>query len=368
MVGIRMTDDFKEHPAVIKIVGVGGGGGNAVNRMIQSDIKGVEFIAANTDAQSLRQSLAGFKLQFGMERTKGLGVGGDPGLGRKAAEEDKEKIKECLIGADMVFITAGMGGGTGTGSAPIVAEIAKEIGALTVGVVTRPFVFEGKIRSRNADDGIEELRKKVDTLIVIPNQRLFTIIDEETRADKAWEKVDDVLRQAVQSIADVITSTGVINVDFNDVKAIMTGAGEALMGMGEGQGEGRAIMAAEMAITSPLLEDMSIDGAKGVLVNISGSKDLKMSEINDSMSLIYNSVSPDANVYFGQVFDDTLNDKIKITVIATNFSRHARLKQQTEAREQELFQQNGDVVSDNSLNSLDQPAFLRKKDKSRNVF
>ena len=317
-----MTEElFKQYPAVIKILGVGGAGGNAVNRMIASDIKGVEFISANTDAQALRHSKAGVKLQLGTGITKGLGVGGDPELGKKAAEEDIERIREILVGSDMVFITAGMGGGTGTGAAPVIAKIARELGILTVGVVTKPFGFEGKVRSNNADQGIKNLRGNLDTLVVIPNQKLFDVIDEKTTIEKAWEKIDDVLRQSIQSISDVITSTGLVNVDFNDVKAIMKNAGEALMGMGEASGESRALRAAENAMTSQLLEDMTVSGAKGVLVNITGSKDLTMHEINDAMTLIYNSVSSEANVYFGQVVNEEMGDKIKITVIATNFDR-----------------------------------------------
>ncbi|MFC1566944.1 cell division protein FtsZ [bacterium] len=358
----NLFNEFREYPAIIKIIGVGGAGGNAVNRMIESHIKGVEFIAANTDAQALRSSLAGLKLQLGMERTKGLGVGGDPEVGRNAAVDDKEKIKEVLVGADMVFITAGMGGGTGTGAAPVVAEIAKELGILVVGVITKPFIFEGRLRNRHAEEGVKKLSESVDTMISIPNQRLFTVIDENTSADKAWEKVDDVLRQGVQSISDVITSTGIINVDFNDVKAIMKGAGEALMGMGEGEGEGRATLAAEMAMSSPLLEDVSINGACGVLVNITGSRDLKMYEINEAMSLIHDSVSPDANVYFGQVFDDTLKDKIKITVIATSFDRGQKLQRIELDHKKNIFKQSNMPFVD-STNNINEPAFLRKNKK-----
>ncbi|MFC1484977.1 cell division protein FtsZ [bacterium] len=365
---IRMKDEFKEHPAVIKIIGVGGAGGNAVNRMVSSDVRGVEFIAANTDAQALRASLAGLKIQMGVKLTKGLGVGGNPELGREAAEEDVDKIREALVGADMVFITAGMGGGTGTGSAPVIAEIAKEIGALTIGVVTKPFVFEGKVRSKNADLGIEALREKIDTLILIPNQRLFNIIDVDTPAHQAWAKIDDVLRQSIQSIADVIISTGLVNVDFNDVKAIMTEAGQALMGMGESSGESRALKAAEMAVTSPLLEDVSVQGAKGVLVNITGGENLTMHEINDAMTLIYNSVSPEANVYFGQVVDNSLEDRVKITVIATNFPDNSVSDKMRETdspkipEQQDLFEQKEHILA-NMNDILEEPAFLRKNKK-----
>lgn len=366
---INMQDEFKQYPAVIKIVGVGGAGGNAVNRMIASDVKGVEFMSANTDAQALRSSKAGMKLQLGTNLTKGLGVGGDPALGHQAAEEDEDRIREVLVGSDMVFITAGMGGGTGTGAAPVIARIAKELGVLAVGVVTKPFVFEGKVRSRNAEQGISDLRENLDTLIVIPNQKLFDVIDETTTIDDAWERIDDVLRQSIQSISDVITSTGLVNVDFNDVKAIMLNAGEALMGMGESSGESRALRATELAMSSPLLEDVTIEGARGVLVNITGSKNLTMHEINDAMTLIYNSVSSEANVYFGQVIDETMGDRIKITIIATNFDRPkiAQMKVQQEEKkvvpeQQDLFDYKQKDRMNLELN-LEEPAFLRKNKK-----
>jgi len=363
-----MVNDFSEYPAVIKIAGIGGAGGNAINRMVEAALKGVEFIAANTDAQALRNSQAGLKLQLGLDLTRGLGVGGDPELGKKCAEHDKDRIKESLIGADMVFITAGMGGGTGTGAAPVFAEIAKEIGALTVGVVTKPFLFEGKIRSSNAEKGIEELKNKVDTLIVIPNQRLFTVIDETTPAHSAWEKVDYVLQQAIQSISDVITSTGIVNVDFNDVKAIMKGAGRALMGIGESCDDGRALHAARMAVTSPLLEDVSIEGAKGVLVNITGGDDLTMLEVNEAMTLIFEAVSQDANVYFGHVFDKSFTGRIKITVIATNFSE-AKISQKSK---EDLFEETKKdtipyLLEKNSADSIEEPAFLRKQRNKRRI-
>lgn len=305
--------------ANIKVIGIGGGGGNAVNRMVSSEIKGVEFIAANTDAQALRDSLAGYRLQLGAHLTKGLGVGGDPEKGRQAAEEDRDAIKESLEGADMVFITAGLGGGTGTGGSPVAAEIAKELGALTVGVVTKPFMFEGPIRFKQAEEGLKNMKRKVDTLIVIPNQRLFSIIDETTPALDAFKVADDVLRQAVQSISEIITSHGMINVDFADVKTIMLGAGEALMGMGWARGKDRAIKAAKAAINCPLLEEVSIAGAKGILVNITGNKDITMFEIKEAMDLIHNASASGANIFFGQAFDESLKDVVKITVIATGF-------------------------------------------------
>lgn len=306
--------------ANIKVIGIGGGGGNAINRMVSSEIKGVEFIAANTDAQALRNSLAGYRLQLGANLTKGLGAGGDPEKGRQAAEEDRDAIRESLAGADMVFITAGMGGGTGTGGAPVVAEIAKDLGALTVGVVTRPFMFEGPIRFKQAEEGLKNMKRKVDTLIVIPNQRLFAIIDETTPALDAFKVADDVLRQAVQSISEIIASHGMINVDFADVKTIMAGAGEALMGMGRGRGKDRAVRAAKAAINCPLLEDVSIAGAKGILVNITGNRDITMFEIKEAMDLIRNAASSSgANFFFGQAFDESLKEEVKITVIATGF-------------------------------------------------
>jgi len=359
-----MFNEFEQYPAVIKIVGVGGAGGNAVNRMISFGVRGVEFIAANTDAQALRKSEAGVKLQIGNHLTKGLGVGGDPALGKQAATEDSERIKELLVGSDMVFITAGMGGCTGTGAAPIIAKIARELGILTVGVVTKPFIFEGKIRSTNAEEGIKNLRENVDTLIVIPNQRLFNVITIDTTINKAWEQIDDVLRQSIQSISDVITSTGLVNVDFNDVKAIMINAGEAIMGMGESVGESRALRAAEMAITSKLLEDVSINGARGVLVNITGSSRLTMHEINDAMTLIHNTVSSEANVYFGQVVDESMEDRIKVTVIATNFDRKKTPTDPTRKPEQQdLFETPEDKKPQEPAFNLDEPAFLRKRNK-----
>jgi cell division protein FtsZ len=319
MVRIRFAENFKEQPANIKVVGAGGGGGNAVNRMIDIGIKGVEFIAINSDAQDLRRSRAAVKIQIGEQLTRGLGVGGDPSKGYSAALENKEEIREVISGADMLFITAGMGGGTGTGAAPVIAELAKEIGVLTVGIVTRPFDFEGKFRARQAEQGIKTLRGFTDTLIILPNERLFSIVDEQTTAQEAFRIADDVLRQGVQSITDVITTAGEINVDFADVRTIMTGAGEALMGIGEGEGADRALRAARQAISSPLLENVSINGAKGVLVNISGSKSVTLYEVKEAMSLIHAGASPEAHVFYGQAVDENLGDKIRITVIATGF-------------------------------------------------
>jgi len=362
MIRIRFSEDFREHSTNIKVIGIGGAGGNAVNRMVSSGIKGVEFISANTDVQDLRRSLAAVKLQLGEQKTRGLGAGGNPAIGRQAAEESREQIKEILTGADMVFITAGMGGGTGTGGAPIIAEIAQSLGALTVGVVTRPFAFEHRVRAMQAENGIKELRPYVDTLLIIPNERLFAVIDEKTKFQEAFQIADDVLRQAVQAISDVITTPGEINVDFADVRSIMTSAGKALMGLGYGEGPGRTLQAAQKAITSPLLEDITIDGAKGVLVNITGSKDLTIFEVKEAMSLIHQSVSPEAHVFFGQAFDDTLRERVKITVIATGLSarRYVSARKQTS-----LSHSKGTYspLTEEQLKELNRPAFLRCKFK-----
>ncbi len=321
MVQIKFTEDFNEQPANIKVVGLGGAGGNAVNRMIEASLSHVEFIAANTDSQALRRHMAPVRVQIGEKISKGLGVGGNPVLGRQAAEESRDRIRETLTGADMVFVTAGMGGGTGTGSAPVVAQIAQTLDPkpLVVGVVTRPFEFEGLVRKNQADAGIEELRNHVDTLLAIPNERLFEIIDDKTTSLEAFRVADNVLRQAVQSITDVITRHGLINVDFADVRTIMSGAGEALMGMGEAHGKDRALEAAKQAIHSPLLENVSIDGAKGLLVNISGNKAITLFEVKTAMDYIKNAASQDAHVFYGQVFDDSLENRLMVTVIATGF-------------------------------------------------
>ena len=324
-VRIKLTEEFKEQPAVIKVIGVGGAGGNAVNRMVEAGIRHVEFIAANTDAQDLRRSKAHVKIQIGEKISKGLGVGGNPSQGRKAAEESLDTLREVLTGADMVFITAGMGGGTGTGAAPLAAKLAKELGALTVGVVSRPFEYEGRVRDQQAEAGIGEMRKTVDTLLIIPNEQLFNVIDEKTTTDQAFHIADDVLRQAVQAITDVITTAGEINVDFADVRSIITNAGEALMGIGRAEGPNRAIEAAKQAINSPMLENVVIDGARGVLVNITGSRSVRFMEIKEAMRFIHAAVSPEAHVFFGQAFEEGLEDHIKVTVIATGFpSRTSR--------------------------------------------
>lgn len=312
--------------AKIKVIGVGGGGGNAISSMIEGEnINGVEFIALNTDAQVLLANKAPTKLQIGEKLTKGLGVGGSPELGTQAAEESSEKIKELLVDSDMVFLTAGMGGGTGTGASPVVAKLAKEAGALTVAIVTRPFAFEGTRRMVVADDGIDKLRDQVDTLIVIPNQRLMDVIDRKMSLLEAFKVVDSVLGQAVGGIADIITTPGLINVDFADVRTIMQSAGTALLGIGTGVGENRAQMAARAAVSSPLL-DLSIEGARGVLFNIAGGADLTMFEVDEAARIISSSADPDANIIFGAVVKDELIDQVRITVIATGFDEtRARL-------------------------------------------
>ncbi|WP_183094105.1 cell division protein FtsZ [Nocardioides stalactiti] len=304
--------------AIIKVVGIGGGGVNAVNRMIEVGLKGVEFIAINTDAQALLMSDADVKLDIGRELTRGLGAGANPDVGGKAAEDHAEEIEEVMKGADMVFVTAGEGGGTGTGGAPVVARIARSLGALTIGVVTRPFAFEGARRKKSADDGIERLREEVDTLIVIPNDRLLQISDRNVSVMDAFRQADQVLLQGVSGITDLITTPGLINVDFADVKAVMSNAGSALMGIGSARGEDRAVAAAEMAVSSPLLE-ASIDGAHGVLLSVAGGSDLGIFEISQAAGMVAEAVHPDANIIFGAIIDDALGDEVRITVIAAGF-------------------------------------------------
>ena len=304
--------------ANIKVIGVGGGGSNAVNRMIDSGLQGVDFLVANTETQALDNSKADIKIQLGEKLTKGLGAGANPQVGEEAAQESREEITKALSGSDMVFVTAGMGGGTGTGAAPIVAECAREMGALTVGVVTKPFTFEGKRRKNQADKGIEMLTSKVDTIIVIPNDKLLQVVDKKTPLNEAFRTADDVLRQGIKGISDLITVPGLINLDFADVKTIMTNQGEALMGIGIGEGENRAADAAKMAINSPLLET-SIEGAKGILLNITGSGDLSLFEINEAAEIISEAADPEANIIFGSVIDENLGDRVQITVVATGF-------------------------------------------------
>ncbi|MCZ7530871.1 MAG: cell division protein FtsZ [Acidimicrobiia bacterium] len=306
--------------AVIKVIGIGGGGCNAVNRMIDAGLKGVEFVAVNTDAQALLLSDADVKLDVGRQLTRGLGAGSDPDVGKQAAEEHREEIEEVLKGADMVFITAGKGGGTGTGGAPVIAEVAKSLGALTIGVVTRPFSFEGRRRSVQAESGIQRLKEKVDTLITIPNDRLLQVSDEKTSMLNAFKMADEVLLQGVQGITDLITTPGLINTDFADVRMIMTDAGSALMGIGYASGEGRAVNAARAAISSPLLE-ASIEGARGILLSVSGPSDLGLFEVNEAAEIIAEAAHPDANIIFGAVIDDALGDEVRLTVIAAGFER-----------------------------------------------
>lgn len=312
--------DPQNYLAVIKVIGVGGGGVNAVNRMIDAGLKGVEFIAANTDAQALLMSDADEKLDIGRDLTRGLGAGSDPEVGRQAAEEHLDEIREAIRGADMVFITAGKGGGTGTGAAPVIAEIAKSEGALTIGVVTRPFAFEGRRRSVQAEQGIQKLKEKVDTLIVIPNDRLLTVADNNTSVLNAFKMADEVLMQGVQGITTMITTPGLINTDFADVRTVMTDAGSALMGIGTGTGEGRSIAAARAAISSPLLE-ASIENARGILLNISGGPDLGLLEVNEAAEIIHAVAHQDANIIFGAVIDDEMGDDVRVTVIAAGFDR-----------------------------------------------
>lgn len=341
------TDQF----AQIKVIGVGGGGSNAVNRMILAGLRGVDFISVNTDAQALYLSNSEIKLQIGEKLTKGLGAGANPDIGTKAAEESKDEIKETLKGADMVFVTAGMGGGTGTGAAPIIAEIAKELGALTVGVVTKPFAFEGRHRASAAEKGIQALKEKVDTLIVIPNDRLLQVVEKRTPMLEAFRIADDVLRQGVQGISDLIAVPGLINLDFADVKTIMREQGAALMGIGVGTGDNRAVDATKQAIASPLLET-SINGARGVLLNITGSSNLGMFEVNEAAEIVVEAADPEANIIFGAVIDDSMQDEVRVTVIATGFDhRRTERKQIMEELAHKTF----------STDDIDIPAFLRRR-------
>src|SRR4028119_400909 len=320
---VNPKDIMPSSAAKIKVIGVGGGGGNAVNRMIASEVSGVAFWSINTDAQALVQSASVQRLQIGQKLTRGLGAGGNPAIGQKAAEESRDEIAAALDNADLVFITAGMGGGTGTGAAPIVAEIAKEMGALTVGIVTRPFTFEGRRRTSQAEEGISALQGRVDTLIVIPNDKLLSVISEQTPVQEAFRVADDILRQGVQGISDIITIPGLVNVDFADVRAVMADAGSALMGIGIGSGKSRAREAAIAAISSPLLES-SIEGARGVVFNITGGHDLTLHEVNTAAETIYEVVDPNANIIFGAVIDERLQGEIRITVIATGFTGEAQ--------------------------------------------
>ncbi len=310
------------HGAKIKVIGLGGGGGNAVNRMIDARIAGVDFIAVNTDLQALNNNKAGTKLQIGNQLTKGLGSGGRPDIGKDAAMEDTEKLIEFLEGADMVFLTAGLGGGTGTGATPVIANLASEMDVLAIAIVTLPFDFEGKIRMKQAQEGLDELKSSVDTVISIPNERLLETVNLDTSIQNAFKMADDILRQAVQGISDLITRPGLINLDFADVKSIMKGMGMAFMGTGLASGESRALDAAQKAISSPLLVDTSIAGAHGVLINITGSKDIRLHEVSKASELIYSQAHPEANIIFGTVIDESLKEKVKVTVIATGFDQN----------------------------------------------
>jgi len=342
-------DSTQNKGAVIKVIGVGGAGGNAVNRMVEAGIKGVQFITANTDVQALESSNAETKIQLGPKLTRGLGAGSNPEVGQKAAQESEEAIKEALEGADMIFVTAGMGGGTGTGAAPIVANIAKESGALTVGVVTRPFAFEGAKRSRYAADGITELKKDVDTLVIISNSKLLEIVDKKTPMGEAFSIADDVLRQGVQSISDLITSPGFVNLDFADVKTVMSDQGSALMGIGQANGDNRITEATKKAISSPLLE-VSIDGAKQVLLNITGGPDLSLFEAQDAAQIVSEQATSDVNIIFGTSIDDTLGDQVKVTVIATGVETEENKKREPIRRP---ALNNPRATLDNSSNKAD---------------
>lgn len=342
--------EFDNHQsAKIKVIGVGGGGSNAINRMIESGLKGVDFIAVNTDAQALGHAKTDNKIQIGAKLTRGLGAGANPEIGLKAAEENRDELAAVLKGADMVFITAGMGGGTGTGAAPVVAEVAKEVGALTVGVVTKPFPFEGRKRLNQAESGLVNLKSKVDTLILIPNEKLLQVVDKHTSINDAFRIADDVLRQGVQGISDLIAVPGLINLDFADVKTIMQETGTALMGIGIASGENRATVAARAAISSPLLET-SIEGARGVLLNITGSANLGLFEVNEAAEIIAQASDPEANIIFGAVIDESMQDEVRITVIATGFEKGGRREGVIEL----------DVKPFNS-SELYIPPFLRKK-------
>ena len=365
--------------ARIKVIGIGGGGGNAVNTMIGAKLGGVDFMVANTDAQSLEASQAPVRIQLGGMVTKGLGAGANPEIGRRAALEDQEKIKQYLEGSDMIFITAGMGGGTGTGGAPVLARVAREVGALTVGVVTKPFIFEGKKRMHQAEEGIEELKASVDTLIVIPNQRLLSIAAKTTTMLEAFHKADDVLLQAVRGISDLIITPGLINLDFADVRTVMAEMGLALMGASAASGENRAIEAAQKAISSPLLEDISIQGARGVLINITGGPDLCLHEVNEAASMIQEEAHDDANIIFGAVIDESLTDEIRITVIATGFGEAKEEKKAAPppahlanaanvASIATAVQKNKKVVHLGTIvDDLDTPTWQRKKSNSEEV-
>jgi cell division protein FtsZ len=371
-INIFIDDDPPLTGARIKVIGIGGGGSNAVNRMIEAGIEGIEFLVANTDLPALTRSRAPIKIQLGSRLTKGLGAGADPGVGREAALEDTDKIIEVLEGADMVFVTTGLGGGTGTGAAPIIASLATELDALTVAVVTKPFHFEGRRRMQQADQGLRELRECVDTVITIPNERLLHTVDRGVSLSDSFRVADDVLRQAVQGISDLITVPGLINLDFADVKSIMQGMGMALMGAGRATGENRAIEATQQAISSPLLEEATIQGAKGVLINITGGPDLTLFEVNAASSIIRESADDDANIIFGAVIDETLTDEMRITVIATGFDKETVAMASTAAttgmptpQPRYVPRPSDDLprpmMANPRVDDLDVPTFIRKK-------
>lgn len=352
-----MDPDERKQGARMKVIGVGGAGGNAINRMIEAGLNGVEFIAVNTDMQALENCHAPCKVQIGTTVTRGLGAGAVPEIGRQAIEEDRDRIEEHLTDVDMVFVTAGMGGGTGTGASPIIAEIAKEMEALTVAVVTKPFIFEGRKRLSNAEDGIAQLRERVDTLIVIQNQRLLTVASKGTTLKEAFRMADDVLLKATQGISDLIMVPGLINLDFNDVRTVMLGMGDAMMGTGVGSGEDRAVKAAQEAIKSPLLEDVSISGAQGVLINISGGEDLSLFEVSDATTVINDEVGDEANIIFGAVIDEALGDEVRVTVIATGFSSHAPSKVQDAKIEKARIL---DFSKPRGRDAAEKPAYVRR--------
>ncbi|MBI1821076.1 MAG: cell division protein FtsZ [Nitrospirae bacterium] len=352
-------EEHEPKAAKIKVIGVGGGGCNAVNTMIASHLDGVEFIAVNTDVQAMGLSLSPQKLQIGSKATKGLGAGANPHMGREAALEDSEKIKEFLQGADMVFVTAGMGGGTGTGAAPIIAHIAKELGALTVAVVTRPFLFEGSKRAQRAEEGIHELKLNSDTLIVIPNQKILGLVDKTTPLISAFKIADDVLHQAVHGIADLITTPGLINVDFADVRTIMSYNGRAVMGMGKGTGPNRAVEAAQRAVASPLLDEGSIEGAQGILINITGGYDLSLHEVEEASSIIQRGADPDANIIFGAVINEALSEEIVVTVIATGFEKKGH-PENGPVKEKEIYRKFEGAQAE-AGKEMDSPTFVRNR-------
>ncbi len=347
-------DDANSSTAKMKVVGVGGAGGNAINRMIEGSLNGVEFISINTDLQALEICKASSRLQIGRSLTKGLGAGANPEIGRKAIEEDREAVFEALEETDMIFVTAGMGGGTGTGAAPVVAEIAKDLGALTIGVVTKPFMFEGPKRMKRAKEGIAELKERVDTLIVIPNQRLLSVVPKDTPLNSAFEIADDVLLQATKGISDLIAIPGLVNLDFADVKTIMSEMGDALMGSGVSAGEHRALEAAQQAIASPLLEEVSIQGALGVIVNVTGGTNMTLHEVNDATTIIAEAAGDDANIIFGAVIDESMDDEMRVTVIATGFNRNGKLSSNGLNSRRRIFE-----LPENSLTDYEIPTYQR---------